>query len=138
MFFPTLWNACSTSQDECIKFIMISNGYSMNSSSYYRTLINNFFTLEPNAWCKCDACKVRLINSWSLSDANCMYHSWCGGFSPPFASLSVWVTNDVWRLLWTQIMTDWFIDWLFTVLRPAQELFTYMETSPLPVKGCKI
>jgi hypothetical protein len=30
------------------------------------------------------------------------------------------------------------IDWLFTVLRPAQEFFTYMETSPLPVKGCKI
>jgi hypothetical protein len=29
------------------------------------------------------------------------------------------------------------IDWLFTVLRPAQEFFTYM-TSPLPVKGCKI
>jgi hypothetical protein len=28
-------------------------------------------------------------------------------------------------------------DWLFTVLRPAQEYFTYMETSPLPVKGCK-
>jgi hypothetical protein len=25
------------------------------------------------------------------------------------------------------------IDWLFTVLRPAQEFFTYMETSPLPV-----
>jgi hypothetical protein len=30
------------------------------------------------------------------------------------------------------------IDWLFTVLRPAQEFFTYMEMSPLPVKGCKI
>jgi hypothetical protein len=27
---------------------------------------------------------------------------------------------------------------LFIVLRPAQELFTHMETSPLPVKGCKI
>jgi hypothetical protein len=27
---------------------------------------------------------------------------------------------------------------LFSVLRPAQEFFTYMETSPLPVKGCKI
>ena len=35
-------------------------------------------------------------------------------------------------------MIDWLIDWLFTVLRPAQEFFTYMETSPLPVKGCKI
>jgi hypothetical protein len=33
---------------------------------------------------------------------------------------------------------DWLIDWLFTVLRPSQELFTYMETSPLQVKGCKI
>ena len=31
------------------------------------------------------------------------------------------------------------IDWLtIYVLRPAQEYFTYMETSPLPVKGCKI
>jgi hypothetical protein len=27
---------------------------------------------------------------------------------------------------------------LITVLRPSQEFFTYMETSPLPVKGCKI
>jgi hypothetical protein len=26
---------------------------------------------------------------------------------------------------------------IFTVLRPAQEFLTYMETSPLPVKGCK-
>jgi hypothetical protein len=30
------------------------------------------------------------------------------------------------------------VGWLFTVLRPAQEYFTYMETLPLPVKGCKI
>jgi hypothetical protein len=30
------------------------------------------------------------------------------------------------------------IDWLFTVLRPFQEYFTYMETSPMPVKGYKI
>jgi hypothetical protein len=30
------------------------------------------------------------------------------------------------------------LDRLFTVLRPAQEYFTYMETSPLPVKGGKI
>jgi hypothetical protein len=30
------------------------------------------------------------------------------------------------------------IVWLFIVLRPAQEYFTYIETSPLPVKGCKI
>jgi hypothetical protein len=28
--------------------------------------------------------------------------------------------------------------WLFTLLHPAQEYFTHMETSPLPVKGCKI
>jgi hypothetical protein len=33
---------------------------------------------------------------------------------------------------------DWLIDWLFTVLRPAQEYFTYMETSPLPVKGLSL
>jgi hypothetical protein len=32
---------------------------------------------------------------------------------------------------------DWFNDRLYIVLRPAQEFFTYMETSPLPVKGCK-
>jgi hypothetical protein len=30
------------------------------------------------------------------------------------------------------------VGWLFTVLRPAHEFFTYMETSPLQVKGCKI
>jgi hypothetical protein len=30
------------------------------------------------------------------------------------------------------------VGWLFIVLRPAQEYFTYKETSPLPVKGCKI
>jgi hypothetical protein len=30
------------------------------------------------------------------------------------------------------------IDWLFMVLRPAKEFWPYMETSPLPVKGCKI
>jgi hypothetical protein len=29
-------------------------------------------------------------------------------------------------------------DWIFIVLGPAQEYFTYMETLPLPVKGCKI
>jgi hypothetical protein len=29
------------------------------------------------------------------------------------------------------------IDWLFTVLRPAQGFFTYMETSPLPVRAIK-
>jgi hypothetical protein len=33
---------------------------------------------------------------------------------------------------------SWLIDWLFTVSHPPQEFFTYMETSPLPVKGCKI
>jgi hypothetical protein len=27
---------------------------------------------------------------------------------------------------------------LVLILRPAQEYITYMETSPLPVKGCKI
>jgi hypothetical protein len=31
---------------------------------------------------------------------------------------------------------DWLI--IYTALRPAQEFFTYMETSPLPVKGYKI
>jgi hypothetical protein len=29
-------------------------------------------------------------------------------------------------------------DWLIIDLRPAQEYFTYVETSPLPVKGWKI
>ena len=28
-------------------------------------------------------------------------------------------------------------DWLFTDLCPTQEFLTYMEMSPLPVKGCK-
>jgi hypothetical protein len=32
----------------------------------------------------------------------------------------------------------WLIDWLFTVLRHSKKYFTYMETSSLPVKGCKI
>ena len=39
-------------------------------------------------------------------------------------------------MAWRQVAAK--IDWLFVVLRPAQEFFTYMETSPLPVKGCKI
>jgi hypothetical protein len=50
---------------------------------------------------------------------------------------------------WTFLRYPWFlipwdisdrniIDWLCTVLSPAQEIFTYMETSQLPVKGCKI
>jgi hypothetical protein len=30
------------------------------------------------------------------------------------------------------------VGWLFIVLQPAQEFFTYMFTSPLLVKGCKI
>jgi hypothetical protein len=29
------------------------------------------------------------------------------------------------------------IDWLFTVLSPAQEFFTCMETSPSPINGCR-
>jgi hypothetical protein len=29
------------------------------------------------------------------------------------------------------VTSYWLIDWLFTVLRPAQEYFTCMETSPL-------
>jgi hypothetical protein len=33
---------------------------------------------------------------------------------------------------------DSMVGWLFIVLRPSQEYFIYMETSPLPVKGCKI
>jgi hypothetical protein len=34
--------------------------------------------------------------------------------------------------------TQGLIDWLFPVFRPAQEFFTYKETSPLTVTGCKI
>jgi hypothetical protein len=30
------------------------------------------------------------------------------------------------------------IDWLFTILHPTKEFFTYMEKLPLLVKGCKI
>jgi hypothetical protein len=36
------------------------------------------------------------------------------------------------------VQTLYAVGWLFTVLRPAQEYFTYMEKSPLPVMGCKI
>jgi hypothetical protein len=59
----------------------------------------------------------------------------------------------IWPFIWTNFIFlhpriictkfDW-IWWagsgyrLFAVLRPAQEYFTYMETSPLPVKDCKI
>jgi hypothetical protein len=54
--------------------------------------------------------------------------------------------NQFLKILWKrnaertiQIISEWrLIDWLFTVLRPAQEYFTYMETSTLPVKGSKI
>jgi hypothetical protein len=35
-------------------------------------------------------------------------------------------------------VNDTLIDLLFTFLRPAQESFTYMEASPLPVKDCKL
>jgi hypothetical protein len=48
-----------------------------------------------------------------------MNHNW-----PSFC----WIFNEYYAT---------YIDWLFAVLRPAQEFFTYMETSPLPVKGCK-
>jgi hypothetical protein len=41
------------------------------------------------------------------------------------------VPHLLWYIFTSQV-------WLFTVLRPAQEFFTYMETSPLSVKGCKI
>jgi hypothetical protein len=37
------------------------------------------------------------------------------------------------------LITYGLIDWLFTDFTSgAQEIFSYMETSPLPVKGCKI
>jgi hypothetical protein len=36
------------------------------------------------------------------------------------------------------LVSVWLIDWLFTVLCPAQEYVACTETSPLPVKGCKI
>jgi hypothetical protein len=38
----------------------------------------------------------------------------------------------------TSINFDWLIDWFYIVLCLAQECFTYMEMSPLLVKGCKI
>jgi hypothetical protein len=46
-------------------------------------------------------------------------------------SLSLFATS--WTITWSTLT-----DWLFTVLRPAQEFFTYMETSPLAVKGFKM
>jgi hypothetical protein len=38
----------------------------------------------------------------------------------------------------TDVLGGWGVGCLFPVLRLAQEFFTYMETSLLPVKGCKI
>jgi hypothetical protein len=40
--------------------------------------------------------------------------------------------NTIWNT------KDWLIDWLYDILRPAQQYFTYIETLPLAVKGCKI
>ena len=31
----------------------------------------------------------------------------------------------------------WLVGWMYGVYRPTREFFTLMETSPLPVKGCK-
>jgi hypothetical protein len=36
-------------------------------------------------------------------------------------------------LMFCLVLTDVKIGWLFIVLRPTQEFFTYMELSPLPV-----
>jgi hypothetical protein len=35
------------------------------------------------------------------------------------------------------ISIDWLVDFFFTVLRPVQEFFTRMETSPLPWRAAK-
>jgi hypothetical protein len=52
--------------------------------------------------------------------------------NPFFARFqSIWLAKKVGYVL----KALWKFDWLFTVLRPAQEFFSYMETSPLPVKG---
>jgi hypothetical protein len=47
----------------------------------------------------------------------------------PFKLKHLRISNENWVKL---------IDWLFRVLYPTQEFFIYMETSPLPVKGCKM
>jgi hypothetical protein len=49
-----------------------------------------------------------------------------------FSSISISLT-----LFMIQVAEVW-IDWLFVVLCPAEEYFTDMETSQLPVKDCKI
>jgi hypothetical protein len=36
---------------------------------------------------------------------------------------------------WAINMID--VDYIYTILHPAKEFFTYMDMSPLPVKGCK-
>jgi hypothetical protein len=51
--------------------------------------------------------------------------------------LTCW-TISTWNKSRGGSVTAWLDGWLFTVLRPAQEYFTYMETSPLSVKSCKI
>jgi hypothetical protein len=58
---------------------------------------------------------------------------------PGYWKLNVsYLDNEKYKKGIIDIIENILIDWLFTVLRPAQEYFTYMETSPLPVKGCKI
>jgi hypothetical protein len=49
-----------------------------------------------------------------------------------------WAKNAPRHATDSWLLIDWLIDWLFMVLRPPQEYFTYMEMSPLPVKGYKI
>jgi hypothetical protein len=64
----------------------------------------------------------RNMTEWSLKHDWLVTETWLNGHW----NMTEWLLNH-----------DWLIDWLFTVLRPTQEFFTYMETSPLLVKGCK-
>jgi hypothetical protein len=45
--------------------------------------------------------------------------------------------RNIREFFWKAACKGWLVGWLFTVSRPAQEFVTHMETSPLPVKGCK-
>jgi hypothetical protein len=75
-------------------------------------------------------CKISVICENILHSHNLFFNIYLD-----FSCLRLWIICHVVANL---LFNQWLIDWLFSVLRPAQEYFTYMETSPLPVKGCKI
>jgi hypothetical protein len=74
-----------------------------------------------------------------------IYESWLWSSCDLFHKIKIWCVSILYLLfifhitiqqlsqLWKRL-----IDWFFTVLRPAQQFFTNIETSPLPEEGYKI